>query len=67
MLAKGRCTYAGKSCIDILQIIAQNYEKIVPIITKNQDNSYSLVSLFYERCISINTTASGGNASLMML
>ncbi|MFM2344163.1 MAG: transcriptional regulator, partial [Pseudomonadota bacterium] len=59
--------YAGKDSISIMQIIAKSYQKIIPIITLNEDNSYSLVSLFNEKSVSINTTAAGGNASLMSL
>ncbi len=59
--------FEGDNCLEILEIIAQNYKKIIPVITKNKDGSYSLISLFYEKSICINTAASGGNASLMML
>ena len=40
---------------------------IVPLVTERQDGSYDLYRLVTEKVVSINTTAAGGNASLMSL
>ena len=40
---------------------------IVPLVTERQDGSYDLYRLVAEKVVSINTTAAGGNASLMSL
>jgi RHH-type transcriptional regulator, proline utilization regulon repressor / proline dehydrogenase / delta 1-pyrroline-5-carboxylate dehydrogenase len=51
----------------ILHDIAQHYLYIIPVININDDNSYAIESLILEKSVSNNTTASGGNASLMNL
>jgi RHH-type proline utilization regulon transcriptional repressor/proline dehydrogenase/delta 1-pyrroline-5-carboxylate dehydrogenase len=40
---------------------------IVPLVTERQDGGYDLYRLVAEKVVSINTTAAGGNASLMSL
>ena len=40
---------------------------IVPLIQDGPDGSYDLTRLVVEKVASINTTAAGGNASLMSL
>ena len=40
---------------------------IVPLVPDRADGSYDLTRLVVEKVASINTTAAGGNASLMSL
>ena len=47
--------------------LADREETIVPLVTERQDGGYDLYRLVAEKVVSINTTAAGGNASLMSL
>jgi len=47
--------------------LADREETIVPLATERQDGGYDLYRLVAEKVVSINTTAAGGNASLMSL
>ncbi len=47
--------------------LADREETIVPLVTERPDGGYDLYRLVAEKAVSINTTAAGGNASLMSL
>jgi len=61
--------FAG-SRADLLAIarrLAGREGPIVPIYLANSDGRYPLEFLVRERCVSTNTAAAGGNASLMTI
>ena len=63
-VAEGR----GKAQADSLRrTLAARDGAIVPMIEDRPDGSYDLTRLVVEKVASINTTAAGGNASLMSL
>ncbi len=53
--------------LTIAQGLAAREGPIVPIYVADADGHYPLEFLVLERCVSINTAAAGGNASLMMI
>jgi RHH-type transcriptional regulator, proline utilization regulon repressor / proline dehydrogenase / delta 1-pyrroline-5-carboxylate dehydrogenase len=61
--------FAG-SRVDLLAVVqrlAGREGPIVPIYLANSDGRYPLEFLVRERCVSINTAAAGGNASLITI
>ena len=52
---------------DLNQAMARRNGPIVPVYVASGDGSYPLEWLIQERSVSINTTAAGGNANLMMI
>ncbi len=49
------------------QALAQRDGALVPLIKPHNDGRYDLYRLVAERAVSVNTTAAGGNASLMSI
>ena len=61
--------FAGRhvDLLTIAQRLAAREGPIVPIYLADPDGRYPLEFLVRERCVSINTAAAGGNASLMTI
>jgi RHH-type proline utilization regulon transcriptional repressor/proline dehydrogenase/delta 1-pyrroline-5-carboxylate dehydrogenase len=57
----------GAALQALCQRLADRPGKIVPVVTADPDGSYPAWRLLQERCISTNTAAAGGNASLLSL
>ena len=47
--------------------VAADVSKIVPVIARNAEGGYDMGRLLVERVVTINTTASGGNAELLAI
>lgn len=66
--AQLRIALADSSCLaSLLGVTASSDGALVPVIETNGNDAIPLWRLVVERALCINTTAAGGNASLMML
>jgi RHH-type proline utilization regulon transcriptional repressor/proline dehydrogenase/delta 1-pyrroline-5-carboxylate dehydrogenase len=57
----------GPDLVALREQIANRPGPIIPIISPDPDGQYPIWRLLQERCISTNTAAAGGNASLLSL
>jgi len=57
----------GEALVTLRRMLAEGEGPIIPVITPEADGSYPAWRLLKERCISVNTAAAGGNASLLSL
>jgi RHH-type proline utilization regulon transcriptional repressor/proline dehydrogenase/delta 1-pyrroline-5-carboxylate dehydrogenase len=58
--------YEGDAADRLRQTLAQRDGALIPLLTADEDG-YNLHRLVVERAVSVNTTAAGGNASLMSI
>jgi RHH-type proline utilization regulon transcriptional repressor/proline dehydrogenase/delta 1-pyrroline-5-carboxylate dehydrogenase len=52
---------------EVVSMLASNDAALIPVIEVNGHDAIPLWRLVAERAVCINTTAAGGNASLLML